>query len=203
MAPVPRPTSGPRTIPLPAPNLDSDGDGVTDTDEASLRTDPNNSDTDGDGLTDGELGGDLLFLGVHGLEGQTVAGRLLVALHHVVQKGGLQGGGVGHELVKGTSGERIEGGVGGGEHREGSASTTGKGVGKAGSAQGLGQGAEGSSASGSLHDVGHGKAGLGEAGASGGEGSGHSGKGDNDEDDIVHIETNQISNQVTEVSFHS
>ncbi|MEX0363256.1 MAG: gliding motility-associated C-terminal domain-containing protein, partial [Allomuricauda sp.] len=34
--------------------VDSDGDGLTDGEEASLGTDPNNADTDGDGLTDGE-----------------------------------------------------------------------------------------------------------------------------------------------------
>ncbi len=34
--------------------IDSDGDGLTDGEEASLGTDPNNTDTDGDGLTDGE-----------------------------------------------------------------------------------------------------------------------------------------------------
>jgi len=33
---------------------DSDGDGVSDADEATLGTDPNNPDSDGDGLTDGE-----------------------------------------------------------------------------------------------------------------------------------------------------
>ena len=33
---------------------DSDGDGLTDVQEAYYRTDPNNPDTDGDGLTDGE-----------------------------------------------------------------------------------------------------------------------------------------------------
>jgi len=34
--------------------LDSDGDGLSDAEEAALGTDPNNPDTDGDGLTDGE-----------------------------------------------------------------------------------------------------------------------------------------------------
>ncbi|HPQ94677.1 MAG: hypothetical protein KDI44_04100 [Thiothrix sp.] len=33
--------------------LDSDGDGLSDAEEASLGTDPNNPDTDGDGLPDG------------------------------------------------------------------------------------------------------------------------------------------------------
>ena len=32
------------------PNLDSDGDGLTDAEERALGTDPNNPDTDGDGL---------------------------------------------------------------------------------------------------------------------------------------------------------
>jgi len=36
------------------PDLDSDGDGLTDVQEAILGTDPFNVDTDGDGLTDGE-----------------------------------------------------------------------------------------------------------------------------------------------------
>ena len=34
--------------------LDADGDGLTDTQEAALGTDPHNPDTDGDGLTDGQ-----------------------------------------------------------------------------------------------------------------------------------------------------
>ena len=34
--------------------VDTDGDGLTDAEEAELGTDPNNADTDGDGLTDGE-----------------------------------------------------------------------------------------------------------------------------------------------------
>lgn len=34
--------------------VDTDGDGLTDTKEKSLGTDPNNADTDNDGLTDGE-----------------------------------------------------------------------------------------------------------------------------------------------------
>ncbi len=37
-----------------APVLDSDADGLTDTEEIELGTDPNNADTDGDGLSDGE-----------------------------------------------------------------------------------------------------------------------------------------------------
>ena len=39
---------------LPAPPADSDGDGLTDADEATYGTDPHNPDTDGDGLTDGD-----------------------------------------------------------------------------------------------------------------------------------------------------
>lgn len=35
-------------------SLDTDGDGLTDDEEAALKTDPNNPDTDGDGLKDGE-----------------------------------------------------------------------------------------------------------------------------------------------------
>jgi eukaryotic-like serine/threonine-protein kinase len=38
----------------PSPFLDSDGDGLTDTQELLIGTDPFNPDTDGDGLTDGE-----------------------------------------------------------------------------------------------------------------------------------------------------
>lgn len=34
--------------------VDTDGDGLTDAQEADLGTDPNNADTDGDGLTDGD-----------------------------------------------------------------------------------------------------------------------------------------------------
>lgn len=37
-----------------AANVDTDGDGVTDADEATLGTDPNNADSDGDGLSDGD-----------------------------------------------------------------------------------------------------------------------------------------------------
>lgn len=37
---------------LPIPPVDSDGDGLTDVQEAEIRTDPNLPDTDGDGLTD-------------------------------------------------------------------------------------------------------------------------------------------------------
>src|SRR5699024_1082062 len=37
-----------------AQDVDTDGDGLTDAEEAKLGTDPNNADTDGDGLTDGE-----------------------------------------------------------------------------------------------------------------------------------------------------
>ena len=34
--------------------VDTDGDGLLDTEELELGTDPTNPDTDGDGLTDGE-----------------------------------------------------------------------------------------------------------------------------------------------------
>lgn len=41
--------------PIPSPQItDSDGDGLSDIDEARYNTDPNNSDTDGDGYPDGE-----------------------------------------------------------------------------------------------------------------------------------------------------
>ena len=36
------------------PNLDTDGDGLTDVEEAELGTDPNNEDSDGDGTSDGD-----------------------------------------------------------------------------------------------------------------------------------------------------
>jgi outer membrane protein OmpA-like peptidoglycan-associated protein len=50
------------TDPLDANDDDSDGDGISDRDEALLGTDPSDSDTDNDGLTDGqELGGDNRF----------------------------------------------------------------------------------------------------------------------------------------------
>ena len=42
------------TAPEAAATVDSDHDGLTDEEEASWGTDPNNPDTDGDGLTDGE-----------------------------------------------------------------------------------------------------------------------------------------------------
>jgi hypothetical protein len=41
------------TFTAEAASADSDSDGLTDSQEVSLGTDPNNSDTDGDGLTDG------------------------------------------------------------------------------------------------------------------------------------------------------
>ncbi|MCC7022440.1 MAG: hypothetical protein IT338_06415 [Thermomicrobiales bacterium] len=40
--------------PTAAPNADTDGDGLTDADEAQLGTDPTLADTDGDGIGDGE-----------------------------------------------------------------------------------------------------------------------------------------------------
>ena len=39
---------------LVACGADSDGDGLSNREEANLGSDPNNPDTDGDGLTDGE-----------------------------------------------------------------------------------------------------------------------------------------------------
>jgi hypothetical protein len=42
------------TLLLAPPDPDTDGDGLTDAEEAILGTDPENPDTDGDGLTDGE-----------------------------------------------------------------------------------------------------------------------------------------------------
>ncbi|WP_422859015.1 Calx-beta domain-containing protein [Flagellimonas sp. S174] len=42
------------TISVSACIVDSDGDGLRDSEELSLETNPNNPDTDGDGLTDGE-----------------------------------------------------------------------------------------------------------------------------------------------------
>ena len=38
----------------PAPDTDADGEGLSDTEEAQLGTNPQNPDTDGDGLFDGE-----------------------------------------------------------------------------------------------------------------------------------------------------
>ena len=49
------------------PYLDSDSDGVTDTDEEALGTDPNNPDTDGDGIADGEE----IYLGTDPLDPDT------------------------------------------------------------------------------------------------------------------------------------
>jgi hypothetical protein len=38
----------------PEPSVDTDGDGLTDAEEAALGTDPNLADSDGDGFTDGQ-----------------------------------------------------------------------------------------------------------------------------------------------------
>ena len=38
----------------PDPSVDTDGDGLTDTEETALGTDPNVADTDGDGFSDGQ-----------------------------------------------------------------------------------------------------------------------------------------------------
>jgi hypothetical protein len=46
--------AGPPAAGPPSGPVDSDGDGLTDEEEAELGTDPINPDTDGDGLTDGE-----------------------------------------------------------------------------------------------------------------------------------------------------
>ena len=48
------PTSVQVTISVSDCTVDTDGDGLTDSEETILGTDPNNPDTDGDGLTDGE-----------------------------------------------------------------------------------------------------------------------------------------------------
>ncbi|MHA7830265.1 MAG: T9SS type B sorting domain-containing protein, partial [Flagellimonas sp.] len=48
------PTSVQVTISVSDCTVDTDGDGLTDGEEITLGTDPNNPDTDGDGLTDGE-----------------------------------------------------------------------------------------------------------------------------------------------------
>ena len=42
-----------QVTPTSNPPVDTDGDGLTDEEETSLGTDPNNADSDGDGLTDG------------------------------------------------------------------------------------------------------------------------------------------------------
>lgn len=42
------------TISIAPPPVDTDGDGLLDSEEALLNTDPNNPDTDGDGITDGQ-----------------------------------------------------------------------------------------------------------------------------------------------------
>lgn len=48
------PTPAETGTPSAPPVLDSDGDGLSDAEEATLGTDPTKSDTDNDGLTDGE-----------------------------------------------------------------------------------------------------------------------------------------------------
>jgi len=45
---------GSQTSQPPGGDVDSDGDGLTDAEEADLGTDPNNADTDGDGYSDGD-----------------------------------------------------------------------------------------------------------------------------------------------------
>lgn len=47
------PVNAPPTVPTPN-SVDSDGDGLSNDQEAQLGTDPNNIDTDGDGITDGD-----------------------------------------------------------------------------------------------------------------------------------------------------
>lgn len=144
-----------------------------------------------DGLTHGHLHGDLLLLGVHGGEGDTVAVGVAVTRNNVVEEDFLQLGGVGHEGIKGTCGELVESGVSGGKDGERSTSTTGKGVGKAGRGHGSDKLAEGTGTGGGLDNVSHGEASLGEAGASGGKGGGHSGESNNDEDNSVHFNCKQ------------
>ena len=53
---TPRPTATPTAPPEPTvpPDIDSDGDGLIDADEAAIGTDPATADTDGDGLGDGD-----------------------------------------------------------------------------------------------------------------------------------------------------
>jgi len=51
--PEPSPTPSPRSTPTSADVQDSDGDGLSDSRERRLGTDPRDSDTDGDGLLDG------------------------------------------------------------------------------------------------------------------------------------------------------
>lgn len=55
-APPAVPETPPATIPQPQPvgQVDTDGDGLSDTVEAELKTDPRSPDTDGDGLVDGK-----------------------------------------------------------------------------------------------------------------------------------------------------
>lgn len=51
--PEPQPVSEPETV-QPSNNMDTDGDGLTDTQEGALGTNPNKVDTDEDGLNDRE-----------------------------------------------------------------------------------------------------------------------------------------------------
>jgi len=52
--PTASPTPQPTPTPLPRSGTDSDGDGITDADEAILGSDPQRQDTDGDGVLDGQ-----------------------------------------------------------------------------------------------------------------------------------------------------
>ncbi len=53
--PIPSPTVTPTPVPAESPQvIDSDGDGLSDVEEAKYGTDPHKADTDGDGYPDGE-----------------------------------------------------------------------------------------------------------------------------------------------------